>query len=115
MPKLIDIKHLEQYVAGDDALRDEILTIFHDRVETLRDEIDANASDDVWHDIMHSIKGTALGVGAWEVGDICEESRNLIGDHENKIEERKKVATTLNEKIAIMMDDARRLRDSHST
>ena len=114
MPQLIDIKHLEKYVAGDDALRDEILTIFHDRVETLCEEIDIHATDDAWHDITHAIKGAALGVGAWEVGDLCEDCRSLVGDIDNKIDERTKAAALLKEKIAIMMADARNLRDGET-
>ncbi len=111
MPQLIDTKHLERYVAGDDALRDEILTIFNERVAALRDDIDVEADDDAWHDILHAIKGAALGVGAWEVGDLCEEGRNLVGDVENKLELRTQTATVIKEKIAVMMDDARDLRD----
>lgn len=109
MPAYIDKDHLERYVTGDDALRDEILSIFHDRIEELRVQIDPGMDDTGWHDIMHAMKGASRGVGAWEVGDLCETGEALTGSE--KLADRHVLATQLQDLLTAVLAEARHLRD----
>lgn len=111
MSRPIDTDHLERYVAGDDALRDEILTIFHEQVDLLRSRMDINASDDEWHDVMHAMKGASRGVGAWEVGDLCEKAETYIKECEDKQVKREAVVADLKVKLDEVIADADALRD----
>lgn len=75
----IDIRHLEQYVFGDRALLDEILTIYIDQATMLLGRLDAAADDEAWHSTAHTLKGASRGVGAFAVGDLAEAAEKLIG------------------------------------
>lgn len=79
MTDAIDIQHLEQYVFGDRALLDEILTIYIEQATMLLDRLDAAADDENWHSTAHTLKGASRGVGAWAVGDLAEAAEKLTG------------------------------------
>lgn len=76
----IDIQHLEQYVFGDRALLDEILTIYIEQASMLLDRFDVSMDDESWHSTAHTLKGASRGVGAWSVGDLAEKAEALIGE-----------------------------------
>lgn len=73
----IDIQHLEQYVFGDRALLDEILTIFIEQATMLVSRFDPTMNEDDWHSTAHTLKGASRGVGAWALGDLAERAEAL--------------------------------------
>ncbi len=75
----LDLNHLEKYVAGDPALRDEILSIFLEQVEIRLGDLDVDLEDWAWRDACHALKGAARGVGAWRLGDLAEVGEGLVG------------------------------------
>jgi HPt (histidine-containing phosphotransfer) domain-containing protein len=79
MTQAIDLQHLEQYVGDDAGLRDEILSIFEDQVEGWLARLDPSADDQDWKNAAHALKGASRGVGAFELGDLCETAEGLIG------------------------------------
>ena len=85
---LIDWGHLEKYVVGDVALRDEILSIFVEQANKLMAEFDASQTDEGWKMTAHSLKGASRGVGAWDIGELCEEAETMIGGVPGKCESR---------------------------
>lgn len=111
MPRPIDTDHLEKYVSGDISLRDEILTIFQDQIELLREKIDPASDDETWHNTMHAMKGASRGVGAWEVGDLCEKAETLIENFDNKQAARQELIKELLVKLDETIEDAKKLRD----
>ncbi|WP_316860063.1 Hpt domain-containing protein [uncultured Cohaesibacter sp.] len=67
----IDLEHLARQTMSDPELQREILSIFvkqmTDKIEQLQkqmSELDA---------LAHSIKGSARGVGAWQVANVAEQ------------------------------------------
>jgi len=68
----VDFNHLESYVAGDRALVREVLALFSDQARTVLPTLDPKASGEAWRDAAHSLKGSALGVGAFQVAGACE-------------------------------------------
>ena len=108
---LIDLEHLNIYIAGDDALRDEILTIYEEQAEKWSAYFDPKQSDEDWRDAAHALKGASRGIGAWEVGDLCEEAETLIGDKPGKIEGRAALLVEIRTQLNATVDEARRLRD----
>ena len=70
----VDFKHLEHYAGGDQALVEEVLSIFRDQVAIWVRLLDPAAADDAWRDAAHTIKGSALGVGAFDLARACEEA-----------------------------------------
>lgn len=84
----IDLDHLEKYVSGDAALRDEILVIFAEQLSRNMGELDLDASDNEWRAVSHRLKGAARGVGAWRLGALAEESETLVDGVGGKCEQR---------------------------
>ncbi|ADM10291.1 hypothetical protein PB2503_11219 [Parvularcula bermudensis HTCC2503] len=108
---LIDVHHLNQYVAGDRALRDEILAIYEQQVETWAEVLNPMANDTAWRDAAHALKGASRGVGAWEIGQICEEAEGMIGP-EASLDDRADALNRLRDVVRATINEVRRLRQS---
>jgi len=76
----VDFAHLARYTGGDAALNAEILRLFQgqigEMVARLKDVIEA-ADGKAWHDINHSIKGAARGIGAFALADAAAAAEAL--------------------------------------
>jgi HPt (histidine-containing phosphotransfer) domain-containing protein len=76
----VDLAHLSRYTGGDHALNAEVLKLFVGQAEQLiarlrihLDKADAKG----WHDVTHSLKGAARGMGAFELGDAAAAAEPL--------------------------------------
>ncbi|HEY2751568.1 Hpt domain-containing protein [Phenylobacterium sp.] len=65
----VDFGYLEGFAAGDRRVVSEVLTLFRQQAEAWVLSLDA--ADPAWRDVVHTIKGSARGVGANALGDIC--------------------------------------------
>jgi HPt (histidine-containing phosphotransfer) domain-containing protein len=76
----VDLAHLARYTGGDHALDAEVLTLFTGQTEQLiarlRIHLD-HADAKGWRDVVHSLKGAARGIGAFELGDAAEAAEKL--------------------------------------
>jgi HPt (histidine-containing phosphotransfer) domain-containing protein len=68
----VDFEHLEGYAAGDEALVEEVLGLFREQAALWLPLLDPASADDAWRDAAHTLKGSALGVGAFGVAKACE-------------------------------------------
>ena len=109
--QLIDLDHLDRYVAGDRALRDETLAIFEEQAEMWTRMLDPQAEDSAWRDAAHALKGASRGVGAWEVGHLCQEAEGMIGDEARAPDRRMAALEALREKVRATVAEVRRLRN----
>ncbi len=75
----IDFDHLNQYVGGDEDLTAEIFGLFQHQVEMWGRALVADADDDVWMSVTHSLKGTAKAVGAVHLAELCEKAEAYVG------------------------------------
>ena len=75
----VNFGHLERYAAGDQALVDEVLEIFREQAAIWLRLLDPAAPDEAWRDAAHSLKGSALGVGAFALADECEAAERSQG------------------------------------
>ena len=67
---VVDFAYLEGFAAGDDVLIDEVLALFREQSEIWGAML---APDNPgWRDGVHTLKGAARGVGAVQLGDVCE-------------------------------------------
>lgn len=76
----IDFTHLNQYVDGDPELTREVFGLFRNQVEMWGKGLNADADDEIWTSVTHSLKGSARAVGAMELAEACEKAESLIGD-----------------------------------
>ncbi len=67
----IDMTHLGTYTQGDKALELELLTMFLPSAQGYLDAM-SDGQDEKWWTAAHSLKGVALGVGAWEIAALAE-------------------------------------------
>ncbi len=70
----VDLVHLARYTGGDRALNAEVLQLFLDQsAQLLRQMHDAleNRDQKSWHEIAHSLKGAARGIGAFALADAA--------------------------------------------
>ncbi|HEX8233677.1 MAG TPA: Hpt domain-containing protein [Caulobacteraceae bacterium] len=68
----VDFAHLERYAGGDQALVDEVLELFREQVAVWLRLLAPDAPAGAWKDAAHSLKGSALGVGAFDLAKACE-------------------------------------------
>lgn len=116
----IDFEHLNLYVGGDADLTREVFGLFRNQVEMWGKGLTADADDDLWASVTHSLKGSARAVGAMGLADACETAESLIGD-ERRPGAREVSVETLEQRIEVVLgeiirweykDDMRRLRSS---
>ncbi len=68
----IDMEHLHQYTLGDRNLERELLTIFRDQAKIYLNQMDPDCDAQSWAETAHTLKGSAKGVGAWQVARLAE-------------------------------------------
>ena len=87
----IDLEHLNRYTGGDPGLNAEILKLFEDQCVATLARLEELARDDgaggkTWHELTHTLKGAARGVGAFGLADIAAEAENIPADRTAAIE-----------------------------
>ena len=65
----MDFAYLESFMAGDRQVIAEVLNLFLDQARGWSAGLDAGNPG--WRDLVHTIKGSARGIGATALGDIC--------------------------------------------
>ncbi len=102
---LIDLAHLEKYVAGDTTLRDEILSLFADRALEMCAALKTPQTDKERKLTLHTLKGGARGIGAWMLGDLCERAER-IADAPGREDERnaliRRIDAAVNDVVAFI-------------
>ncbi|MEM6586496.1 MAG: Hpt domain-containing protein [Pseudomonadota bacterium] len=106
----IDFAHLDRYVAGDAALRDEVLTIFEGQVARCLRLLDPDASNEEWRSVAHALKGASRGIGAWDIGDLCAEAEHMAGATEEVREKRMAAREQIERCAAEALAEIKRLR-----
>jgi hypothetical protein len=82
---VVDFAHLERYAAGDQALVDEVLALFREQAAIWVKLLDPSGPPEVWRDGAHTLKGAALGVGAFELAKACEAAEQAAGGPEASV------------------------------
>ncbi len=70
----VDFGYLDDFCAGDTALVDEVLGLFAEQTELWGRLLDPDGDAEAWRDGAHTLKGSALGIGAGEVARVCGEA-----------------------------------------
>jgi HPt (histidine-containing phosphotransfer) domain-containing protein len=75
---VVDLAQLDLYTGGDRCINREILLIFdaqcRDMLAKLEQLAGQEAGDKAWHDIVHTLKGAARGIGAFGLGNSAAEA-----------------------------------------
>jgi hypothetical protein len=65
----VDFQYLEGFTAGDGDVIDEVLSLFREQAAIWSNLLDPAAEG--WRDAVHTIKGAARGIGAFQLGEAC--------------------------------------------
>src|SRR5262245_43781034 len=81
----IDLEHLNRYTGGNRGLNEEILRLFDDQCAAMLAQLERliqenGAGTKSWHELAHTLKGAARGVGAFELADIAAEAEKVPAD-----------------------------------
>ena len=74
---VLDVAHLSAMTGGDAALGVEIVDIFRQQTEMWVRILDPALPQGEWADAAHSLKGTALSVGAKRLAGACGAAETL--------------------------------------
>lgn len=75
----VDLVHLARYTLGNRSLEREVLELFRTQSLLCLSRLKDAMSDKAWRDTVHTIKGSARGIGAMQVADSAERAEKLQG------------------------------------
>ncbi|MEM1088220.1 MAG: Hpt domain-containing protein [Pseudomonadota bacterium] len=75
--RTIDVEHLLSMTGGDPELADEILDIFREQSGMWARMLDPKLPAREWADAAHTIKGSALSIGAMDLAEVCLKAETL--------------------------------------
>lgn len=76
----LDLVHLSRYTLGNRGLEAELLGLFRVQAELYAERLATAENDKDWKDTAHSLKGSARGLGAWELGDLAEKAEQMASE-----------------------------------
>lgn len=80
----VDLVQLSRYTLGNRSLEGEVLQLFLTQSKLYLSRLQEAKDDKAWRDAAHTIKGSARGIGAWQVADCAEEAEKLADSgHKN--------------------------------
>jgi len=101
----IDLAHLDRYTGGDACLNAEVFRLFSrhcsEMLRLLGTLLDAPQRH-VWRQAAHSLKGAALGIGAFELAEAAGAAE--AADPESAPGRAAGLLRSLNERSAVVLD-----------
>lgn len=73
----VDLVHLSRFTLGDEKLEREVLKLFRVQTRIYLDRLEVAADSTSWRDAAHTIKGSAMGIGAWTVASAAQMAEEL--------------------------------------
>jgi HPt (histidine-containing phosphotransfer) domain-containing protein len=77
----VDLGHLSRYTLNERRLEREVLELFCTQSVVYIERLRQAGCDREWREAAHSLKGSALGIGAWDVAGAAERAEGLEGDN----------------------------------
>lgn len=70
----VDFDYLTNFTAGDEEIVAEVLGLFDEQAALWMRLLDPAGDPGAWRDGAHTLKGSALGIGARGVAEVCGEA-----------------------------------------
>ncbi len=74
---VLDLNHLSKMTMGDAGLAAEVIAIFQEQAAMWGRLLSAKEPAPTWADAAHTLKGSALGIGAIRLARYCERAETL--------------------------------------
>jgi HPt (histidine-containing phosphotransfer) domain-containing protein len=105
---IVDQAHLNRMTGGDDSLASEVLGLFREQWDLWVRLLEPTTDTLDWGNAAHTIKGSARGIGAWQLGEICGKAEECArGGELTRDEKRVWLEAISNEMDAVIADIAR--------
>ncbi len=72
LAKVLDEEHFRHMTGDDRALQAEIVLLFRGQAMLWERLIIPDAPIHTWRDAVHTLKGSARGLGLWQLAEACE-------------------------------------------
>jgi len=76
-PLVLDLEHLRRFTMGQLAFEREILGLFSASLAQTLMSLESADSASQWHMAAHTLKGSALGIGAGQLAALAREAEQL--------------------------------------
>lgn len=76
----IDLVHLAKQTLGDRSLEQEVLRLFLTQMDIYMERVEKATSPDTRFAAVHTIKGSARNIGAWDVADVAAHLESAAED-----------------------------------
>ena len=73
---VFDRDHLARYTAGDAALEAELVGLLREQAQRCLAAMETASDANAWKAAAHTLKGASRGVGAFELGDVCQRAED---------------------------------------
>lgn len=82
----VDLVHLARYTMGNRELEHEVLNLFAKQSVIYLERLRKAADKQTWQEAAHTLKGSARGIGAWQIAEIVSaiEQLSFAIDEEDK-------------------------------
>lgn len=74
---LFDPAHLERYTGDDVELQRELIALMLDQAERCLGLMMIAREETDWRTAVHTLKGSSRGVGAFALGDLCDQVEEI--------------------------------------
>ncbi|MBM3579550.1 MAG: Hpt domain-containing protein [Alphaproteobacteria bacterium] len=104
---VIDLKFLNEIIAGDFGFEKELLTIFADNAKrnfTKMEEAIKASDNNSWYMASHAFKGAAASIGAFGLARILENAQQYP---ENDSELKKALMKQINDELELVLEFAK--------
>ncbi len=81
----VDYKHLRAQAADDLGVMREVLGLFVSHGEQVLEQLDRTTDEKTWKRLIHTLKGSARGIGAFGVADAAADAEQFVLD-KSKVE-----------------------------
>lgn len=95
LPLVMNPEQLAAMTGQDVSLALEVIDIFREQTAVWARMLDADLPPEQWADAAHTLKGSALSVGAMRLAETCADAEKLGRRHADKRVSRTEAAVTL--------------------
>lgn len=81
----VSLEYLRRYTLGNVEVEREVLQLFCAHAPTVLADLKSAASEKAWRDAAHTLKGSALSLGAWHVARLAEQAEATSFDSRERI------------------------------
>lgn len=93
----VDLVHLARYTLGNNSIEREVLSLFRTQSSQFLRRLKEAVNDTAWKQAAHTIRDSALEIGAWQVARTAEHAEEL--EAEPRSERQGRVIKDLEQRI----------------